>query len=567
MEYLTQVKDSSDGWQACLSLFPRQPPADEFTRIYTLDVINSAIQRNDPQAIAIIKEEFLKYVRQNYTIPNVIDSNPIQNKVAQTFTLLFLTSYTSNWTSFFDDILALTCAGGSEERRENASGVRFFLRIMISVHDEIADVLVSRSQEDANRNQTLKDVIRGQDVNKLVTCCNQILVQYRNSDKAIVDACLRVIGKWVTWIDIGLVVNQTLVQFLYEVISSEGELRETAIITLTEIASKKMPGPAKLELINFLGLDSLLAGVEAGLETSSDDTTEAISKLVNVIGIDVVKIYDSVSFLPRSCDSKLTRIQSEGDVRSAAAGMLEKFFRYMMPLFRNEYDDISREVLPFMTELLTAIRKEKRMIGAPNDSQKQMLPIILKAVLIKMKYSSETEWGSTEEESEEAEFQEFRKQLKTLQESLAVIDEPFFLTTIRHEVGGIFQLLKNQTPEWRDLEFALHEMFLLGETGPKAAGPAGGLFVKNKPLRPVAETLAQLMTEMMTTSMFTQLPLLFCFETNIHCSPSHNPILVAFLFLFTILTSFLLLCRYFQDRTPSHPDQICRNSRQICFLF
>jgi exportin-T len=302
MEYLTQVKDSIDGWQGCLQLFPRQPPADEFTRIYTLDVINTAIQRNDPQTTAIIKEEFLKYVRQNYTVPNVTDSNPIQNKVAQTFTLLFLTSYTTTWTSFFDDILAMTFAGGSEESRDNKTGVWFFLRIMISVHDEIADVLVSRSQEDATRNQALKDVIRGQDVNKLVTCCSQILVQYRNSDKSVVDACLRVIGKWVTWIDIGLVVNQTLVGFLYEIISSEGELRETAIVTLTEIASKKMPGQAKLELINFLGLDSLLAGVAAGLETSSDDTTEAISKLVNAVGIDIVKIYDSVRLFRYSQD-------------------------------------------------------------------------------------------------------------------------------------------------------------------------------------------------------------------------------------------------------------------------
>ncbi|RPA74847.1 Xpo1-domain-containing protein [Ascobolus immersus RN42] len=491
MEYLTQVKDSVDGWHGCLQLFPRRPPADEFTRIYTLDVINAAIHRNDPQTIAVIKDEFLRYVRQNYTVPSVTDSNPIQNKVAQTFTLLFLASYTTTWTSFFDDILALTYAGGSEGQRDNKTGVWFFLRVMISVHDEIADVLVARTQEDAARNQTLKDVIRGQDVNKLVTCCNQILTQYRSSDKSIVDACLRVIGKWVTWIDIGLVVNQTLVGFLYEIISSEGELRETAIVTLTEIASKKMPGQAKLELINFLGLDSLLAGVAAGLETSSDDTTEAISKLVNVVGIDIVKIYDS----------------SEGDLRAAAATMLEKFFQYMMPLFRNEYDDISREVLPFITELLTAIRKEKRMVGFPNDSQKQMLPIILNAVLIKMKYSSETEWGSTDEESEEAEFQEFRKALKILQESIAVIDEPFFLSTLRTEIGGIFQQLKTPAPgkpqpEWRDLEFALHEMYLLGETGPKASGPTGGLFVKNKPLRPIAETLAHLLTEMMTTNIF-----------------------------------------------------------------
>jgi exportin-T len=252
--------------------------------------------------------------------------------------------------------------------------------------------------------------------------------------------------------------------------------------------------------------------------------------------------------------------------------MLEKFFQYMMPLFRNEYDDISREVLPFVTELLVAIRKEKRIVGYPNDSQKQMLPIILKAVLIKMKYSSETEWGNTEEESEEAEFQEFRKQLKTLQEALAVIDEPFFLNTLRTEIGSIFQQLKNPSPgkpqpEWRDLEFALHEMFLLGETGPKASGPTGGLFVKNKPLRPIAETLAHLMTEMMTTSTSTRVELVIVVRFE-----------YPLLFLFAISFVFLLFScfiysnhcfshyRHLQVYTSRNSTQICRNPRQICLL-
>src|SRR5690606_36240289 len=176
------------------------------------------------------------------------------------------------------------------------------------------------------------------------------------------------------------------------------------------------------------------------------------------------------------------------------------------------------------------------------------------------------------EESEEAEFQEFRKQLKTLQETIAVIDEPFFLNTLRTEIGSIFQQLKNPSPgkpqpEWRDLEFALHEMFLLGETGPKVSGPSGGLFVKNKPLRPIAETLAHLMTEMMTTSTSTCVKVAF-----VVCSEYLLLFLFAVSFVsllfpcFACSNHFTSLYRHLQVYTSRNSTQVCRNSRQICFF-
>src|SRR5690606_36848350 len=120
----------------------------------------------------------------------------------QTLTYLFLGMYGSTWTTFFDDILSLTSTEPNSGSRENALGVKYFLRVMSNVHDEIADVLVSRSNEESRRNAEIKDVIRGRDVEKLVTSCNQILTQWKGQDDTIVESCLTVLGKWVGWIDV-----------------------------------------------------------------------------------------------------------------------------------------------------------------------------------------------------------------------------------------------------------------------------------------------------------------------------------------------------------------------------
>ena len=46
---------------------------------------------------------------------------------------------------------------------------------------------------------------------------------------------------------------------------------------------------------------------------------------------------------------------------------------------------------------------------------------------------------------------------------------------------------------WRDLELALHQMFIFGDLAIKT----GGLYQKNKPNSPAAEKLVQMMSRMM----------------------------------------------------------------------
>lgn len=159
--------------------------------------------------------------------------------------------------------------------------------------------------------------------------------------------------------------------------------------------------------------------------------------------------------------------------------------------------------MPFFNELLSFFRKEKRNNIIP-PQHIAMLPAILQAVVEKMKYDDETDWGHADEDTEEAEFQDLRKQLRVLHEHITNIDQPMFLQFIINLVTDIFRRFREggQGIEWRDIELALVEMFQMGEVAVKSTG----MFVKGKPINEFAAALELMMRELMITSEFE----LFC---------------------------------------------------------
>ena len=251
----------------CLSLVVRDPKPSEVVRLVALDVINRAIQVDQigPQGRAIIQDSLMIYIRNIYGTEGIrenIDSPSIQNKITQGLTYLFTQMYPSQWPTFFAEILSLTGNAGSSNRA-NYSGVVFYLRTLISVHDEIADVMVSRTTQEHQRHTEIKDLVRIRDAAMIALSWQEILSEWMHTDETITELCLTTIGKWVSWTDISLVVNQKLLNTLFELVSSpqqagSNKRRDAAIDTFVEILGKKMSANDKLELINLLKIKDIV---------------------------------------------------------------------------------------------------------------------------------------------------------------------------------------------------------------------------------------------------------------------------------------------------------------------
>lgn len=493
-DFLNQVRSEPQGWQVCLAIAIREPRASEVARHVALDVVNEAVRGPQIQepGLLFIKDSLLSYTRSIYGgADSRVQQDPttIQNKITQTMTYLFTRLYTSQWQTFFHDFLALTSSTGSSVPN-NPLGTSLYLKILISVHDEIADVIVQRSSEEQARDNNLKDVIRQRDAQKITQSWQEIILQWKARDVKIIEQCLSAIGRWASWTDLSLIISDTLLGLLFECISSSpvagqedqgNKLRDASLNTFTEILSKKMRPSDKLELIQVLRIKAVVVELISSpplhdlRPTSNYDTdlAEIVAKLVNNTVIDIVNALENVS----DTDAMLP----------SANEQLNVFLPFVLRFFSDEYDEICSSVIPSLTDLLTYFRKRSKA----NPGYAAMLPPILQAIIAKMKYDETSSWGNEDAQTDEAEFQELRKRLQVLQQAVAAVDEPLYIDTIFTIITTSLENFQKQRGQvdWRDIDLAMHEMFLFGELAVKN----GGLYSKTKPVSPAAERLIGMM--------------------------------------------------------------------------
>ncbi|KAG5997258.1 pre-tRNA nuclear export protein [Claviceps lovelessii] len=493
-EYLNQLRSDPQGWPACTNLFARTPRASEVVRMVCLEVVNYAVhtQGLDAASLSYLKYTLLQYVQQSYGPDAQQQADPVslQNKLTQTLTYLFVFLYQDGWQSFLDDFWELT---GISNSRDSIIGVLFYLRILSSIHDEIADMLLSRQSNDAKRNTELKDQLRAQDIHKVADSWKQLLTKYNDND-TVVELVLKVVGKWVSWMDISLVVSQDMISLLLPMVGrtnagGEDKVRDTAIDTLTEICGKKMRSADKMELISFLNLQEIVAQLLASAPLSTDRGTakydtelaEAVAKLVNTVMSDIVKALDDG--------------QVGEDCKERAKQHLHGFLPFLLRLFADEYDEVCSTVIPALTDLLTFLRKLGQL---PQDFSSMLAPI-LDAIIRKMRYDESSTWGNEDEQTDEAEFQELRRKLQNLQKTIAAIDQALYMNMLSGLVANTFQSLDQQGSQmdWRDLDLALYEMYLFGEL----ALPNQGLGTKNQPSTEASERLVVMMQKMVESGI------------------------------------------------------------------
>lgn len=495
-EFLGQLRSSPDAWQACTALYTRVPRPSDPVRMACLEIINFAIhtQGLDRDTLTYLKDTLLGYVRRVYGPSPELDADPahLQNKLSQTLTYLFVFLYQDSWQSFIDDFLALT---GSHY--DNVNGVLLYLRVLGSIHDEIADMLLTRQSNDTKRNADLKDQVRAQDMQKVAQSWKEILGVYTGRNDAVVEIVMKVLGKWVGWMDISLVISQDMLGLLLPVVGrsnhsgAEDKVRDLAVDTLTEICAKKMKFSDKMELIAFLNLNEIVSRLVASPPLTEyrnspkydTDLAEAVAKLVNTVMSDVVRALEDTD--------------TGADTRALADQHLKNFLPCLLRFFSDEYDEVCSAVISSLTDLLTALRK---MPDRP-ESYGEMLPPILNAVIMKMRYDETSSWGNEDEQTDEAEFQELRKRLQLLQKSIEAVDQGLYIEVLSNLVGNTFQTLDQQgsNMDWRDLDLALHEMYHFGEL----ALPNQGLGSKKQPSTVATERLAVMMAKMVQSGMFS----------------------------------------------------------------
>ncbi|KAG1441258.1 hypothetical protein G6F56_011565 [Rhizopus delemar] len=182
----------------------------------------------------------------------------IRNKAAQSVTLLFIHVYPTVWPNFFKDMISLAKApnGGSHEKAAD-----FFVRLCISIDEEIARLDIPRTRDEVIRNTNIKDTMRLGDVQLLASFWFDLLQEFKSTNPNIAQLVLKNIGSYIAWMDISLVVNDQVMNVLYELLGNDN-LRIPACECLADVISKGMLPLDKLNMIQMLNIVDILGRLD-----------------------------------------------------------------------------------------------------------------------------------------------------------------------------------------------------------------------------------------------------------------------------------------------------------------
>ncbi|CAO1623604.1 unnamed protein product [Parajaminaea phylloscopi] len=414
------------------------------------------------ESIAFLQDAALRYIQSEF----VSGSGErglvfIKNKFAQVLTMLLLQTYSlSTPTALLPSLLSLlrthspsSAAGQSDAAPLNLVSADLVLRVLHDLSITLgSDVTLRsvRSKERLQRDSVVRDNIRASHAGALAEGVWSIIEEGLQraqgdsvSDPAVWDSArgsevtamaISVVGDYVSWIDISLMVNARTVPIFFSLLQHTHMIfKKAACEALLEVISKGMKADSKLELLHALNLTPAIATLEAELRTNGSegqdelvDLREKLAKLANGITLEFVKILEEPTVEDRT--------------RTAADEMLLHHLPLVLAFFADEYDEPTECVLSGINSVLSYFKKLKKK-SAPNSSlpqpQLQVLSRLVEVVLLKMKYDDSAEWTgagtSADKDSDggfsdddEAHFVELRKQLQNILGSVAVIDEELF---------------------------------------------------------------------------------------------------------------------------------------------
>eukprot|EP00118_Oscarella_pearsei_P000252 m.4515 g.4515 ORF g.4515 m.4515 type:complete len:847 (+) comp10890_c0_seq1:178-2718(+) len=454
LAYFEQLKASDDGWLLCAETFLSGLYSDQHIQFFLLQVVEHHLRAKHSSAGKEAQEKLrdfvISWIKSNGYAKERLDGL-IVRKFSQLCALSLVCDYPVKWPSFFTDLIKCLSLG--------LASVDIYLRALLAINEEVADKEVPRTREESERNTVIKDTMRLQCVPQLVDSWLQILNTTEQAEPELTCLCLEVIGTYVAWIDINLIVNDTVVGLVLKYMSVE-TLRESAVDCLYEIIRKGMDPLAKTKLIESLMKLLESSGFYPSAEDESIEFVAKLSKLLNGIGQGLV--------------SNWTKIVKTGDDESSASleaaeeilGAIQSKLPYLYRFLGDEDDDVSQCVLGFANAYVALLKQNEGIAQRSRTHISHILSLVIKKLRYDESYDFEAEG------EDEAMFMEYRKQLKLLFDSLVHLDSELCLLTIRNYVAEVFGNIGSCPFE--DVEVAIRLVYMLGDTlpGPHFGGDA-----------------------------------------------------------------------------------------------
>ncbi|GAB4842638.1 hypothetical protein Ancab_012611 [Ancistrocladus abbreviatus] len=304
VDFCQRIKESPTIYSICIERLwlSRLVPVQFWCLQCLHDAIRVRYSSVSPEEKAFIRKSVFAMVcyegiEDENVVVRVLDSPAfIRNKLAQVLVGLIYFEYPVIWSSVFVDFFPHLSKG--------AVVIDMFCRVLNALDDELISLDYPRNAEEMAAAGRIKDTMRQQCVPQIVTAWYNIVSMYKNSDSELCASVLDSMRRYIPWIDIGLIANESFMPMLFELVLVEGfseQLRGAAAGCVLAVASK-LAKDSDSELASSIG--ALLTGyatevLECFKRTTSEDGKRVSTKLLD-------EVLPSVFFVMQNCEIDAT---------------------------------------------------------------------------------------------------------------------------------------------------------------------------------------------------------------------------------------------------------------------
>lgn len=487
-------------------------------RYYSMSLEEKSFIRKSVFSMAIYE------VLDDKTSVRVLDSPAfVKNKLAQVVVTLIYSEYPTIWPSVFLDFLPNLIKG--------TMVIDMFFRVLNALDDELISLDYPRSAEEVAVAGRIKDAMRQQCITQIVRAWYDVVSMYKNSNPDLCISALDCTRRFVTWIDIGLVANDTFIGMLFELMLSDGlmdQVRAAAASAVLAIVSKRMDPQSKLTLLQSLQIRRVY-----GLVAAEDVDSELVSEIASLLARYANEILE--------CSKRL----ESGDGKRVSEDLLNEVLPSVFYAIQNCEMDATFSVVQFFSVYVNTMRNFSSLTETQLLHVGQILEIIRVQIRFDPIYRNNVDILDKIGKDEEDKMVEFRKDRLVLLRSVGRVAPEVTQIFIRNALTNAVASSPDRNVE--EVEAALSLFHSLGES------------MSDETIRTGSGLLGELVPMLLSTRF-----------------PCHSNRLVALVYLDTITryvkfvlenTRYipLVLSAFLDERGVNHPN--INVSRRASYLF
>ncbi|KAL2555026.1 Exportin-T [Forsythia ovata] len=477
----------------------------------------------------------------------------IKNKLAQVVVILIYLEYPLIWPSVFTDFLPNLSKG--------AVVIDMFCRVLNALDDELISFDYPRSGDEVAVAGRIKDAMRAQCVPQIVRASYDIILMYKNSDPELCTSVLDSMRRYISWIDIGLIVNNAYIQLLFELMLVDvlpDQLRGAASIVVLAVVTKRMDPKSKLTLLQSLQTTSVFGLV---MGDSDSELVSSMASLVTGYASEVLECYK--------------HLNSEDD-KGVSLELLNEVLPSVFFVMKNCEVDAAFSIVQFLSGYVGTMKGLSPLTETQLLHVGQILEVIHGQIQFDPLYRSNLDVLDKIGREEEDRMVEFRKDLFVLLRNVGRVAPDVTHIFVRNSLASAVASSEERNVE--EVEGALSLSYALGESlSDDAARTGSGLLGELVPMlllmrfpchsnRLVAlvylETITRYMKFMLDNTQYIPMALgAFLDERGIHHSNVNVRRRASYLFSRVVKLLKAKLVPYIENILQSLQDKVAEFTR------